>query len=210
MSRPKSITLSPTALDRNGIALTQTPAAGGVQSLTLVGSSTTFTQPQHVTVYSAGDDTGRTFTVTGTDRYGNAMTESITGVSAGTAAGTKNFATVTSVTTDGNTAGAVEVGWNGLCESQWYVLNYRGDNFNVGIGCTLTGTATYAVQHTFSNVFATGFVEDDATVYTHPTLTGETTKQDGNYTNPPTACRLAVTAHTSGTVTMIVVHGGKA
>lgn len=215
MSRPKSITLSPTALDRNGISTTQTPAAGGVQSLTITGTlasggTVTFTQPQHVTVYGGSNESGRVFTVTGTDRYGNVMTEAITGPNATTVAGAKNFATVTGVTTDDNTVGAVEVGVDGTCESQWYVLNYRGDNFNVGIGCTLTATATYAVQHTFNNVLATGFVEADATAYTHSTLTGETSKQDGNYTNPPTACRLAITAHTSGTVTMIVVHGGRA
>ena len=58
-----------------------------------IGSSgiVTFTTPQHVTITSAGDDTGDTFTVTGTDRYGNVMTEAITGVNNGAAAGTKKM-----------------------------------------------------------------------------------------------------------------------
>ena len=115
---------------------------------------------------------------------------------------------MTDVASDGATTGNVEVGVDGTCESNWYVLNYRGQEFNVGIGCELTGNATYAVQHTFNDPFVSGFVEDDATVYTNSTLSGETTNQDGNYTNPPTAIRLAVTAHTSGTVTMRVVSAG--
>lgn len=212
MAQVKAITLSPTALDRDGISAAET--LGGAASFTIGGAlasggTVTFTQPQHVTLYAAGDNSGVTFTVTGTDRYGNAMTEAITGPNATTVAGSKNFATVTDVASDGATTGDVEVGVDGTCESQWYVLNYRGPDFNIGIGCELTGTATYAVQHTFNNVLANGFVEDDATVYTHATLTGETTNQDGNYINPPVACRLAITAHTSGTVTMRVAHAGR-
>jgi hypothetical protein len=166
-----------------------------------------FTTPQHVAIYSAADDTGDTFTVTGLDRYGNVMTEAITGLDTDTALGTKNFARVDDVTSSGASTGAVEVGVVGTCESQWLVLNYRGGDFNVGIGCDIStgGGATYAVQHTFNDVFVLGFVEDDAVAITHSTLTGETTNQDGNYTNPPAAMRLALTAFTSGTVTMRVI-----
>lgn len=208
MPQLKTITLSPTALDRDGIAAAET--LGGAGNFTLggdlaSGGTVTFTQPQHVTLYAAGNNSGVTFTVTGTDRYGNAMTESITGPNATTVTGTKNFATVTQVASGAATTGDVEVGVDGTCESQWYVLNYRGGDFNVGIGCELSGTATYTVQHTFDNVFASGFVEDDATLYTHSSLSGETSNQDGNYTNPPVACRLKITAHTSGTVTMNIV-----
>jgi len=213
MSRPKSITLSPTALDRDGIAAAET--LGSATSFTLGGAlasggTVTFTQPQHVTIYSAGDNSGVVFTVTGTDRYGNAMTETITGPNNTTVTGTKNFATVTDVASDGATTGNVEVGVDGTCESQWYVVNYRGQEFNVGFGCEISsgGSLTYTVQHTFNNVLATGFIEDDATVYNNASVAGETTNQDGNYTNPPTAIRLAVTAYTSGSATIRIVSGG--
>lgn len=212
MARVRSITLSPTALDRDGISVAETLGAAG--SFTLGGAlasggSVTFTQPQHVTFYSAGNNSGVVFTITGTDRYGNAMTEDVTGPNGTTVTGTKNFATVTDVASDGATTGDVEVGVDGTCESQWYVLNYRGADFNIGIGCELTGTATYSVQHTFNNVLATTFVEDDATVFTHDTLASETTNQDGNYVNPPVAVRLAITAHTSGDATMRIAHAGR-
>jgi VCBS repeat-containing protein len=168
-----------------------------------------FSQPQHVTIWNAGDDTGDTFTVTGTDRYDNAMTEDITGANASTAAGTKNFKRVDIISSSGASTGDVEAGCDGTCESGWHVINYRGPDFNVAIGCELSATATYSIQHTFTNVQTVSFREDDATVYTHSTISGETTNQDGNYTNPPVAVRLAVTAHTSGTVSFTIVHAGR-
>jgi|TARA_Y100000296_G_scaffold75469_1_gene95162 hypothetical protein len=172
-----------------------------------VNGTTTLTTPQHVTIFGANDESTVTFTITGTDRYGNTMTEDITGPNNTTAAGEKNFKTVTKVVGNGATTGNVEIGINGLAESQWYVLNYRGGDFKVGIGTDVSSSAnlTYAVQHTFSDVFASGFAEDDAVVLTHSTLTGETTNQDGNYTEPPVAMRLAITAHTSGSVNMRIV-----
>jgi hypothetical protein len=169
--------------------------------------------PQHVEVTSAGNDSGLTFTPRGYDRYGNEVTDSITGGNAGASTNQDvNFAWVDRVTASAATDGVAgaEVGVDGLCESGWYLLNYRGPDFNVAIGCDIGGgTMTYSIQHTFDNVLASGFVENDATVFTHSTLSGETTNQDGNYTNPPRAMRAAITAHTSGTLTTTVVHAGR-
>ena len=206
MPRLKAITLTPVANDVDYISTTEsltTPWA-----LQLDGVLDLSASPQHVTITFTSDETGETFTITGTDRYGAVMTEAIAGDTAGTVVGTKNFATITSIIGTADATG-VTAGVNGLCESQWYVLNYRGPDFNVGLGCEISGTCTYSVQHTFNDVQVKGFVEDDATVYTHTTLAGETTNQDGNYINPPTACRLAITAHTSGTATMTIVQAGR-
>jgi hypothetical protein len=49
-----------------------------------VNGYVSFSTPQHVAQYSAGDDTGDTYTVYGYDRNRRAVTDSITGVSAGT------------------------------------------------------------------------------------------------------------------------------
>lgn len=105
-----------TALDADGIAQSQTPAGGGVQSLTLNGAAVVtgvayLGYRRTVTVASVADDSGRTFTVSGTDANGTTITEAITGANAGTATGSKEFLTVTGVTTDDNTAGAVTVGF---------------------------------------------------------------------------------------------------
>jgi|TARA_Y100000310_G_scaffold74364_2_gene70566 hypothetical protein len=170
-----------------------------------VNGTTTFTQPQHVTITSAGDDTGDTFTVTGTDRQGLALTEGITGANAGVAAGTKNFKTVTKVASSGASAAGVTVGVDGTAESQWIPVGAYGGDFTIGLGVEQTDTATWDVEHTFDDVLVKGFVEADATVYNHDSLAAQSANADGNYAAPPVACRLAITAHTSGSVTLNII-----
>jgi len=171
-----------------------------------------FSTPQHIAMYSAGNDTGDTYTPRGYDRYGNEVTDSITGANGGTSTTQDvNFEWLDRITSNGASAGAVEAGTDGLCESGWFLLNYRGPDFNVAIGCDISTSAslTYAMQHTFSDILASGFVENDAIVLTHDTITGKTANTDGSYTNPPVATRLALTAHTSGSVIARIVHVGR-
>lgn len=167
-----------------------------------------FSTPQHVAIYNAGDDRGDTFTVHGYDRYGNEVTDAITGANAGTSTTqNQNFAWVDRVTSSSASAGAVEVGVDGKCESGWLVLNYRGTKFDANVGCTLSsdGNLTYALQHTFNNVLANGFAEEDATVFTHSTITGKTAAFEGTIPTPPVAIRLALTSHTAGSASATVV-----
>ena len=176
----------------------------GYVDLETAGSS------QHVAIYSAGDDTGDTITVTGEDRAGNSLTDAITGANAGTSTTQdQNFGRVDRLTQSGASAGAVEAGIDGKCESQWFVLNYRGNDFNVGIGVdVISGTLTYEVQHTWTNILAQTYTAGDETVFQHDTINAKTADFDGNYANPPVATRLAITAFTSGSVTMNVTQSG--
>jgi len=64
--------------------------------------------------------------VTGTNRYGVALSENITGPNAGTVKGSKNFATVTTVYVNGAATGAVEVGSADELESTWIPIEQRG------------------------------------------------------------------------------------
>jgi hypothetical protein len=76
-------------------------ASGGVATLDV---------PRALTFTSSGDDTGITFTATGTDVFGATVVETVTGANAGAAAGKKAFKTVTGVTISGATAGTISVG----------------------------------------------------------------------------------------------------
>lgn len=82
--------------------------------------------------------------------------------------------------------------------------------FNVGIGCAVSAGAnlTYTVEHTFDDVYAPNF--DPATAVWYPTtgLSARTATTDGNYAFPVTACRLRVSAWTTGSVTMTVIQAG--
>ena len=101
------------ALDADGISTAA--AVGDGASLVIGGAlasggSVTFDQPRNVTILSAGDDSGISFTVTGTDETGSSATESITGANAGTATGSAYFTTVTAIAAVGDPAGNVSAG----------------------------------------------------------------------------------------------------
>ena len=63
-----------------------------------------------VKIYCAGNETSNTFTVSGYDDSGLYITETIAGVSGGTASGTKTFNEILSVNVLNNTAGTIKVG----------------------------------------------------------------------------------------------------
>lgn len=105
------------AADADGVCQSQTPAAGGSQNLTINGAKAsggvaTFGAARQVTVTSAGNDAGRTFVITGTDVNGDALSESLAGPDTDTVTTTKHFKTVTQVTIDDDSAGALTVGMN--------------------------------------------------------------------------------------------------
>ncbi|WP_310568480.1 filamentous hemagglutinin N-terminal domain-containing protein, partial [Hydrogenophaga sp.] len=97
----------------SGIAQSQTLSAAG--NLVIDGSlagagAVSVTGGGRVAVTSGSDETGVTFTVTGTDMLGRAQTEQIVGGNAALVSGTKYFATVTQISSSGATAGNVSVG----------------------------------------------------------------------------------------------------
>ena len=214
--RPTIQTVTLAAADADGICQSQTPAAGGQQNLTINGALAsggvaTMDRARHVSIASAGNDSARTFTVTGTDRYGNTISEAITGPNATTVNGTKNFLTVTQVSVDDDTVGAITVGSANECETGWIPLDHYMSSFKVALAVHLSAGAnmTYAVQHTLDNVQDRGFLEDDADVLVHDDLTAKTTSDDGNYAFPPSAIRLAITSHVAGTAKFISRQAGQ-
>ena len=120
--------LSPSSVDRDGICAAQTLLAAG--GLTLDGalvssSAVTPGVPCHVSIYSGGNLSGVTFTITGTDWYNDALTEDVTGPNADTVYSTYNFKTITAVAADGAVGTNVEVGVAGSFETAWFPIEFR-------------------------------------------------------------------------------------
>jgi len=106
------------AADPNGISTAAT--ISGAANLTINGAladggSVTMDCPRNVTILSAADDSGITFTVTGTDESGTAITEVITGADSTTATGSSFFQTVTQIATSGSSTGNVSAGSGTSC-----------------------------------------------------------------------------------------------
>ena len=96
----------------SGNASVSDPAAN-----TFGGSGATATYPQttldvsrNITVFSAGNDTGKTFTVFGTTANGTVISESASGANNGTITGTTIFAKIIGVEFSARPAGNIKVG----------------------------------------------------------------------------------------------------
>ena len=95
----------------NGASTTSVTLVDSTQNVPGITSDGGFEAASVITLTSAGDDSARTATITGTDVLDNAQTEDLTMANAGVATSTKTFKTVTSIAIDGSgTAGTLEVG----------------------------------------------------------------------------------------------------
>jgi len=99
--------------DTDGVCASQTPSGAG--NLTINGalsadSAVTFDQPRQITITGGSNESGKTFTVTGTDETGTAASEVVTGPNAATVTSTGYFATISQIAASAATAGAITVG----------------------------------------------------------------------------------------------------
>ena len=101
---------------------------GGAGDLSLITETLRFTAAKQVTLTSVGDDSGRTFTITGTADNGDVLVENINGGSATTVTSTGSFKTITSIAANGATADTVSVGLvsNDAIGNQFSQTNYGG------------------------------------------------------------------------------------
>lgn len=100
----------------------------------------------------------------------------------------------------------ITVSVTGVGSSVVVPLDFRSSPTNVAIGCILSGTATYTVEHTFDDVFSPTFTPGSASWLPNAGLTAKTTSADGNYVVPPRGVRVTI-ASGSGTVTMTLIQG---
>lgn len=150
-----TVSIALATADDNGICLSQKPAAGGVQSLTLngvlvVSGVAQLGSQRRVLVTSDANDSVNTFTITGTNWAGTSISETITGPNTTGVYTALDFLTVTSVTISSNAVGNIIVGTNGIGGSPWV----RFDDFapsNISIQCNVSGTVNYTVQSTLDD-----------------------------------------------------------
>lgn len=200
----------------NGYALSQTPGAAG--NLTLNGSLVTAgvgvpPAPARVGITSAGNDSGRTFTVTGTARPeqgGGVLVEKVKGANVGTALTTQDFATVTQIATDAATAAAVTSGTALLASGPWVVWSEYAPDFEVTCaGVVVSGAPTWTVEYTYDNVLQPGILNGIPyfpSVFAQPNMVALTDNGDGKITGPIKASRLTLTA--AGTVRLTQTQQG--
>ena len=131
--------------DPNGIYTAATPTAG---ALTLAGalvSGTVATLTENdlgvqVTVETAADESGETFTIVGTDYSGKEITEQHVGVDTTTFTFDNFYKTVTSISISGNASGNVTIGTTALIVSPWFKHNIYQKPANTTVRTEVRGT----------------------------------------------------------------------
>jgi hypothetical protein len=209
--RPVVLAKTLAAASVNIIAQSQSLAAAG--NLTLNGAAAgggvaTLDTQRRVLVTSAGNDSGITFTVFGTNQGGNVIQETVTGANAGAVATNQDFLTVTRVAASGATASTVQVGTNGTGSSPWALIDPHVTPCNLGLGVVVAGTATFTVEYTYDDItgLAPGIF---ANVFALAALAGKTASTDSNIAWPIRAVRLTLTSNTPpGGATLTAIQAG--
>ena len=140
------------AADDNGIHLSSTPSAGAVSldGALVTGGVAYLGDARRVLVTTAGNETGKTMTITGTDANGNIQTDTVSLPNTSTVYTSLDFLTVTGITISATAAAAIIVGTNGIGGSRWVRLNDFAPS-NISIQCDVSGTVNFTVQSTLDD-----------------------------------------------------------
>ena len=160
------------------------------------GGVATLDTGRRVVITSGGNDSGITFTVTGTNEVGQRISDTFAGGNIAAASSNLDFVTVTSITHTGSVASTVTVGTGTTGSSAWTVMNWRGappENISVAVEL-VSGTATFTVEYTLDDP---NYLQGGATfpLPIASTITGSATTS-GVITQPVVALRNTISAGT--------------
>ncbi len=162
-----------------------------------------------VSITSAGAASTITFTITGKDIRGAALTEAKVGGDATTVYTTAYFYEVDTVTANGTVATSTSVGIGTTGRSQWYCVDYNQNPVNIGLGITVSGTdLTWTIVQTTYNVQTAEPAANSIINNADSNLVSQTTSRQGNYVIPFGATRCNISASTNGTLVMNVYQTG--
>jgi len=177
-------------------AVSSSGAATGNISVGVNGLLATMDTPRRLLLTTTADDTGDTFSITGTDWNGNVITESRVGVNNTTAFTTDDFKTITSIWTSGASSGTVRFGTNGVASSRPIFF----DGYALAptaLQATVSGTVNYTVQQTLDNPNDVGYTSMTWVNYPDSSMTAATATAQGSYANLPTCARITLNSQTN-------------
>lgn len=203
MVMPRRIDIDLDDADNDGICASQTPGAAG--NLTLDGAiGGTLDYARIICIYSAGNLSGLTFNIYGTDENDAYQEElSITGPNNSTVASTKFFKTVTRISISGAAGAALIVGTRGttlVASSRHYKLNHESQ-IAPSVAIDVTGTISVTVQECYDNLDA-----GDAPQWFNTTsFTSKSADTLGVISRGATGLRVLVNSYSSGAEVQVYV-----
>lgn len=207
---PTSVTLTLAAANAANIVASNTPAAAG--NLTLVGSATvTLDVARRALVTYGNEGSARTIIITGSDRSGAPISETLAVPSGGggTVYTLQDFLKVSAVTVAAAWTAAMTVGTNGIGSTAWIVPNRELTPANIGIGVIVTGTVNFTVEYTYDDPLRlpSGLVVP--AVWPLSALAAKAANTDSAITAPVAAYRLTVNSGTGSARMSSVQAGGR-
>lgn len=154
--------------------VTQVAISGASAAAVTVGTNgvATLDTARRIIITSGGDDSGITFTLTGTDWYGEPITETKAGAN-GVATALLDYATVTGITTSAAAASTITVGTNTTAGSPWARFDDLAAHSQVSIQVDVSGTLSTGatVQQSLNDPdYVTNTVQPNTFNYTQATM----------------------------------------
>ena len=180
------------------IAALQTTGAAGTLPFPISYSEPSI--QRKLTLTSGADISGVTFTFTGLDANGLAVTEDLLGPSSNTVTTVNEYSPDTRtlvITTDAAVSSAVSVGTGTVGTTRWIENNIHFGPFNVGLAVYISGTASVTVQDSPANNPVTDTI---VPVFNHPVLAAITASAESNYAFPGSWTRAVLNSSTSPAV----------
>lgn len=166
MSHPINTTVTLVAAVANGIGLLQSLGAAGpllFNGSLVSGGVAAFDAPRRIAIFSNGNDTGITWTITGPPGPWNpsaTISETLTGGNGAAVTSSKNYLGAVSITSSGATASTVYAGTSAIGSGPPLVWSTFFSNQQVSAyGTVLSGSPTWTIEYTHDDpygVWSTG------------------------------------------------------
>ncbi len=158
---------------------------------------------RHITIEGSGDNSGISFTIEGTDRHGNALSEAVTGSNAGTATSAKNFRTITSIRASAAVTGNVEIGSADSMDCPPIPLERFDSGITFAIEHSSDANLTHNWLSTLDRLMDGERNEDTARWF--ETGGPQTASERGSSVGPVAAVRVELTNFVAGSVDLIIL-----
>ncbi len=200
------VSCAATAVDADGICASQSPGEDPIliNGALASGGVVTLGAAQKIRLTSGGNDSGITFTFTGTDADGNSLSETVNGTNASNSDTTKYFKTITAITQSGAVATTILAGNLIASVSPTLRPNTNVNPVNINLYAQLmSGTATFGMDYTFDDVRTY-----PATWIADGTITAKSASTELSWTKPISGFRINMTASSSGVVQLKALQAG--
>lgn len=199
--------------------LSTTVAGGGATASIPLNTPYPFVFPdlaRTITLTSSDNLSAVNFTITGTDQFGNPLSEVLAGPNANTVTSVNQYNTIINISSNGAYTN-FSIGSGSTGTFQWIKMDTMNVDAQISIAAEVTGTINYSVIQTLDTLekYVTAGPSFTYVVNTTPVsfpvtagMTAATTNQIFYLPSPVTALKAIINSSTGGTLTLNLLQQG--